>query len=233
MMDQLEKLFFNGNMLSCYKIVTTGKQYKNSDKYLQLFQKHQFQEIPMVEASDLAQSVERATEKYAEDNDVDRIRKISNEQKFQQEIKQLEYIAQNGLQHEKAQSFYTQGHLFLYAHHYNEAVYCFTQAVKHAPNKSVYAGILAQTMQRLNYSPIEALGYIELALTHDTTNARWYLVKALLLIQLFKDLGNEAFFNSAIYELSCAKDHCRDDQASLRLAIETTEREIGEILSLS
>ena len=231
-MDQLEKLFFNGNMLSCYKIVTKDKYFKNSDKYLQLFQKHQFQDIPLIGTSDSVQSIERATEKYSEDDDVDRIRKISNEQKFQQEIQQLEYIAQNGLQHEKAQSFYTQGHLFLFAHHYNEAVYCFTQAVKLAPSKSVYAGILAQTMQRLNYSPIEALGYIELALSNDTTNARWYLVKALLLIQLFKDLGNEAFFNSAIYELSCANEHCRDDQASLRSAIKSTEREIGETLSL-
>lgn len=228
-MDQLEQLFFNGNMLSCYKAVRE-KQCKNSEKYLQLFQQHQFQEIPFVEKSKLPQSIERENEKYIEDDEVERIRHIANEQHFQLEIQRLEQIARNGLQQEKAHSFYTQGHLFLYAHHYNEAVHCFMQAVKHAPEKAIYAGMLAQTMQRLNYSPIEALGYIELALTVDFKNARWYLVKSLLLLQLYKDLGNDAFLNSAIYELSCSNDHCRDDQASLRTAIESTEREIADML---
>ncbi len=228
-MDQLEQLFFNGNMLSCYN-VAIEKQYKNSEKYLQLFQQHQFQEIPFVEKSNLPQSIERENEKYVEDDEVERIRLIANEQQFQQEIQRLEKIARSEVQLEKAQSFYTQGHLFLYAHHYNEAVHCFMQAVKHAPEKGIYAGILAQTMQRLNYSPIEALGYIELALTVDSNNTRWYLVKSLLLLQLYKDLRNDAFLNSVIYELSCANDHCRDDQASLRIAIETTEHEIAELL---
>lgn len=228
-MDQLEQLFLKGNMLSCYKLVIE-KHYGNSENYLQLFQQHQFQEIPFVEKSNLPQSIERVNEKYVEDEEVDRIRHIVNEQQFHQEIERLEQLARNGLQHEKAQSFYTQGHLFLYAHHYNEAVHCFLLAVKQVPEKGIYAGILAQTMQRLNYSPIEALGYIELASTMDSNNARWYLVKALLLLQLYKDLGNDAFLNSAIYELSLANDHCREDQASLRTAIESTEREIAEML---
>ena len=228
-MDQLEQLFFNGNMLSCYN-VAKEKSYKNSEKYLQIFNQHQFQEIPFVEKSNLPQLIERENEKYVEDDEVERIRRIENEQQFQQEILRLEKIARSEVQQEKTQSFYTQGHLFLYAHHYNEAVHCFMQAVKHAPEKAVYAGILAQTMQRLNYSPIEALGYIELALTVDSKNARWYLVKSLLLLQLYKDLGNDAFLNSVIYELSCANDHCRDDQASLRIAIESTEHEIAELL---
>ena len=228
-MNQLEQLFFKGNMLSCYKALIE-KHYKNNGNYLRLFQKHQFQNIPFVEKSTIPQSKERENEKYVEDDEVERIRLISNEQQFHQEIEQLELIARNGLQHEKAQSFYTQGHLFLYAHQYNEAVHCFLQAVKHAPEKGIYAGMLAQTMQRLNYSPIEALGYVELATTVDSENARWYLVKALLLLQLYKDLGNDAFLNSAIYELSCANDYCRNEQASLRTAIESTEREIAEKL---
>jgi len=230
MMDQLEQLFFNGNMLSCYNAIIVENHYKNSDKYLQIFRQHQFQHIPNIEKFNLPQSIERENEKYDEDDEVERIRQIVDEQLFQQEIQQLEQIAQNGSKQEKAQSFYTQGHLFLYAHHYNEAVHCFMQAAKTFPEKGVYAGILAQTMQRLNYSPIEALGYIELALTVDAKNARWYLIKALLLLQLYKDLGNDAFFNSAIYELSCAIDNCRDDQVSLRKAIESTEREIAEML---
>ena len=230
MMDQLEQLFFNGNMLSCYNAVTIENHYKNSEKYLQLFQQHQIQDIPFIEKSNFPQSIERENEKYVEDDEVEQIRQIVDEQQFQQEIQQLEQIAQNGTQHEKAQSFYTQGHLFLYAHHYNEAVHCFMQAVKHSPDKGVYAGMLAQTMQRLNYSPIEALGYVELALTMDPENARWYLVKALLLLQLYKDLGNAAFLNSVIFELSCAIDHCRDEQVSLRTAIELTERELAEML---
>lgn len=230
MMDKLEQLFFNGNMLSCYNAVTVDNHYKNSEKYLQLFRQHQFQDIPFIEKSNIVQSVERENEKYAEDDEVERIRQIVDEQLFQQEIQQLEQIALNGSQQEKAQSFYTQGQLFLYAHHYNEAVHCFMQAAKTFPEKGVYAGILAQTMQRLNYSPIEALGYIELALTMDANNARWCLVKALLLLQLYKDLGNDAFFNSAIYELSCAIDNYHDNQNSLRAAIESTEHEIAEML---
>lgn len=229
-MDQLEQLFLNGNMLSCYKAVTKEQHHRDREKYLQLFHQHQFQEIPSFDKSTLTQSVERENEKYDEDDEVERIRQIVDEQQFKQEIQQLEQIAQNGSQLEKAQSFYSQGHLFLYAHHYNEAVHCFKQAVKQAPEKGVYAGMLAQTLQRLNYSPIEALGYIELALTVDNKNARWYLVKALLLLQLYKDLGNDAFFNSAIFELSCANDNCRDEQVSLRTAIDSTEREIAEIL---
>lgn len=227
-MNQLEQLFLNGNMLSCYK-AAEEKRYINSEKYLHLFQQHQIHEIPLVEKSNLSQSIERVNEKYVEDDEVERIRHIANEQEFQSEIQRLEQIARNGILHEKAQSFYTQGHLFLYAHHYNEAVHCFMQAVKHFPEKGVYSGILAQTMQRLNYSPIEALGYIELALTVDSKNARWYLVKSLLLLQLYKDLENDAFLNSAIYELSCANDNCREDQTSLRTAVESTEREIAEI----
>lgn len=227
-MNELEFQFFAGNMLSCYELL---KQEKHADeKFQNLLMHHQIQHIPTFENSAVAQSVEKSDETYLEDELFKTLRKIQDEEKFLAEIKKLEQTSTSDDAKSSAHSFYTQGSLFLHAHHYQEAVYCYQQAVKKDPSKGLYFGIVAQTMQRLNLSPIEALGYAEAAIRLNSNNARWYLVKSLLLVQMAKDLERMEFLDSAIYEIQLAEEYCMQEQASLKQAIDACKLEINQML---
>ena len=228
-MNNIEELFFRGSMRSCYELAKSIDEENN--KYLAIFKKHGFDELPSIPKTSEEQSLETPDEHYKEEQLLHFIRSIKEEKEFNEEIKKLEQLARTGTDAEKAHSFFTQGYLFLYAHHYEESLHCFRQAVKFQPSNAVYAGICGQTIFRLNVSPFEALAYLEHALQLQTTNARWYWNKSLVLMQLYKDLQQEAFLNNAIYELQQAIHFCRDDQASLNTALQSTEREIGQLIA--
>ena len=107
----------------------------------------------------------------------------------------------------------------MFAHHYNESVHCFRQAVKENPNKALYWGITGQTMHRFGWMPFDALGYLEQAITLDSKNARWKWNKALVLIQLAKDLQMAPFMANAAITLEEAIADCGEHQHSLKDAI--------------
>ena len=176
------------------------------------------------------QSVERANETYVEFDEVEKLRAIEDEDTFQQAVQQLEQDARTGTAERKAQSFFVQGHLFLLAHHYDESVHCFIQAVKHNPNKAIYYGICGQTMQRFNWSPFEVLPYLERAIELDGENARWYWNQSFILTQLYKDLQIEAFLENALIALEKAIAYCRDEQLSLRNGIDSALENMKEYL---
>lgn len=228
-MNNLEELFFRGNMKSCYEMAKSLKEENN--QFLALFKKHGFDELPTIPVTNEEQSLETSDEHYKEEELLLFIRSIKEEALFNDEIKKLEQLARTGTDTEKAHSFFTQGYLFLYAHHYEESMHCFRQAVKYMPSNAIYAGICGQTIFRLNVSPIEALAYLEHAQQLQPTNARWYWNKSLVLMQLYKDLQQEAFLNNAIYELQQAMQSCRDDQTSLSTALQSTEQEIGQLIA--
>ena len=228
-MNNLEELFFRGNMRSCYEMAKSLKEENN--QYLTIFMKHGFDELPTIPLTSAEQSIETTDEHYKEEQLVRFIRSIQEEALFKEEIKKLEQLARTGTDAERAHSFFTQGYLFLYAHHYEESMHCFRQAAKFMPENAIYAGICGQTIFRLNVSPLEALAYLEHALQLQPTNARWYWNKSLVLMQLYKDLQQEAFLNNAIYELQQAIQYCRDDQTSLSAALQSTEQEIGQLIA--
>lgn len=228
-LNNIEELFFLGNMRSCYEMAKSLKEENN--QYLAIFIKHGFDELPTIPKTKEEQSFETPDEHYKEEQQLLYIRSIKEETLFKEEIKKLEHLARTGTDSEKAHSFFTQGYLFLYAHHYEESLHCFRQAVKMMPSNAIYAGICGQTIFRLNISPLEALAYLEHALQLQPTNARWYWNKALVLMQLYKDLQEEAFLNNAIYELQQAIHYCRDDQSSLHAALQSTEQEIGQLIA--
>ena len=224
-MHEMEQYFYSGHVhlsLAAAKQVKEGTpEFEAAQQFIKMYERFGIGEIPNYTTKGKVNE-ERADETYAEMDEVAEIRAIKDEQAFSLRIKELERLAKEGTDEEKAQSFFTQGQLFLYAHHYDESVHCFIQAVKHNPNNAVYYGIAAQTMNRVSYSPFEVLAYLERAIELDPHNARWYWNKALVLTTLHKDLQKELFLENALITLEKAQDCVREDQKSLKSAIDNT-----------
>ncbi|MER2122391.1 MAG: O-linked GlcNAc transferase, partial [Solibacillus sp.] len=186
-MSNMVQYFYDGQFLKCYeeaKRQLLGGENDQAMQFLKIFEKYEYEKFPKPTAQ-IAQSVERANESYPENDEVEQLRALKDEQQFSKKVKQLEHDARTEDAERKAQSFYVQGHLFLMAHHYDESVHCFMEAVKHQPNKALFYGIAGQTMNRFNWSPFDVMVYIERAIDLDAENARWYWNKALVLTQLY------------------------------------------------
>lgn len=221
----MDDYFYNGELMKCYemaKLVVDGPEKALADKYIALLEEYDFAKYPKPTLIVEVQHAERADESYPESDAVVAIRAIKDEAAFAQHVKELEEIAKTGTASEKAQSFFTQGELFLFAHHYNESVHCFKQAVKENPNKGLYWGTTGQTMHRFGWMPFDALGYLEQAIILDPNNARWKWNKALVLIQLAKDLQMAPFMANAAIALEEALADCGEHQLSLTDAIQNT-----------
>ena len=224
-MHEMEQYFYNGQV---HRSLQAAKQVKEAaseadaaKQFIALYERFGVPAIPCYTKKE-EQSLERSDETYPEMDEVTAIRLIKDEEAFSLRIKELERIAKEGMDEEKAQSFFTQGQLFLFAHHYDESVHCFLQAVKYNPNKAVYYGIAAQTMNRFSYPPFEVLGYLEHAIELDPENARWHWNKALVLTTLYKDLQQEMFLENALIVLEKAQSSLREEQKSLKSAIDNT-----------
>lgn len=221
----MDDYFYNGELQKCYeaaKQVTDEHDKELADKYIALLEQYDFAAYPKPTQAVMAQEEERADESYPASDVVTEIRSIKDEAMFTQRVKALEEVAKTGTATEQAESFFTQGELFLFAHHYNESVHCFTQAVRVNPNNALYWGITGQTMHRFGWMPFDALGYLEQAIQLDPTNARWKWNKALVLIQLAKDLQMAPFIANAAITLEEAMAVCGEHQRSLNDAIQNT-----------
>lgn len=221
----MDEYFYNGELMKCYELakkVTNEEEKALAQKYINLLEQYELDHYPKPTAHLEVQHIERADESYPESDLVAEIRAIKDEAAFAKRIQQLEEVAKTGTPSDKAQSFFTQGELFLFAHHYNESVHCFQQAVKENPNKAVYWGITGQTMHRFGWIPFDALGYLEQAIQLDPTNPRWKWNRALVLIQLAKDLQMAPFMANAALTLEDALASCGEEQKSLKDAIQNT-----------
>ncbi|WP_336635271.1 O-linked GlcNAc transferase [Lysinibacillus fusiformis] len=221
----MDDFFYNGELMKCYeaaKMVTNEEEQALAQKYIILLEEYDLAHYPKPTLDGEIQHAERADESYPESDAVVAIRAIKDEEAFAMNIKQLEEVAKTGTGNEKAQSFFTQGELFLFAHQYNESVHCFQQAVKENPNKAVYWGMTGQTMHRFGWMPFDALVYLEQAINLDPTNPRWKWNKALVLIQLAKDLQMAPFMANAAIALEEAVVSCGEHQRSLKDAIQNT-----------
>lgn len=221
----MDEYFYNGELMKCYELakqVTNEEEKALAQKYINLLEQYELDHYPKPTAHLEDQHTERADESYPESDLVAEIRAIKDEAAFAKRIQQLEEVGKTGTPSNKAQSFFTQGELFLFAHHYNESVHCFQQAVKENPNKAVYWGITGQTMHRFGWMPFDALGYLEQAIQLDPTNPRWKWNRALVLIQLAKDLQMAPFMANAALTLEDALASCGEEQKSLKDAIQNT-----------
>lgn len=221
----MDDYFYNGELMKCYELakqITNEEEKAQAQKYITLLEKYELDHYPKATAHLEVQHAERADESYPESDLVVEIRAIEDETAFAMRIQQLEEVAKTGTSADKAQSFFAQGELFLFAHHYNESVHCFQQAVKENPNKAVYWGITGQTMHRFGWMPFDALGYLEQAIQLDPTNPRWKWNRALVLIQLAKDLQMAPFMANAALTLEDALASCGEEQKSLKAAIQNT-----------
>lgn len=225
-MHRMEQYFYNGQFhlsLQTAREALNDEQFaEQAAKLIALFERYELESIPLYTNKEDQQSIERDDETYEEQDEVHAIREIKDEKAFNERINELENVAREGQAFEKAQSFFTQGQLFLYAHHYDESVHCMLQAVKWNPNKAVYYGIAAQTMHRFSWSPFEVLGYLERAIELDPQNVRWQWNKGLVLTQLYKDLQQDLFLENALITLETAIETCRPEQKTLKIAIENT-----------
>lgn len=232
-MSNIVQYFYDGQFLKCYEEAKIqlqgGENEEQATQFLKIFEKYEYDKFPEPTAQ-VSQSIERANESYPENGEVEQLRAIKDEQQFSEKVKQLEHDARTADAERKAQSFYVQGHLFLMAHHYDESVHCFMEAVKQHPNKALYYGIAGQTMNRFNWSPFDVMVYIERAIDMDPNNARWYWNKALVLTQLYKDLNAEPFLENALIAIEKAIETCREDQVSLRSGIDSTLENLKEYL---
>ena len=221
----MDDYFYNGELMKCYELakqVTGGHEKELADKYIALLEEYGLATYPKPTVERGSQEEERPDESYPASDLVKEIRAIKDEAEFTNRVKLLEEMAKTGTEDEKAQSFFTQGELFLFAHHYNESVHCFSQAVKLNPNKALYWGMTGQTMHRFGWMPFDALGYLEQAILLDPSNARWKWNKALVLIQLAKDLQRAPFIANAALVLDDAIANCSEHQLSLKEAIQNT-----------
>lgn len=224
----LETYFYNGQFYQCFTEAKKQQHDEVSQKFLQLFANYHYDAVPRYTNKETPQSVERADESYTELDELQTIRAIQDEAAFNEAIKQLEHDARHAADARKAASLFIQGHLFLLAHHYDESVHCFMQAVTYNPNKALYHGFAAQTMHRFNWSPFEVMVYLEQAIELDPSNARWLWNKGLVLTQLYKDLQQEPFLENALITLEAALAACREEQKSVRSAIENTLENMRE-----
>ena len=225
-MKEMESYFYNGQFHACYKLAKElqedAEQGQLAKQFTTLFKQYHYDQIPCYTTIEATQSIERDDETYAELDEVEQIRAIKDETMFNEAIKQLEKDAREANTKRKAQSFFVQGQLFLLAHHYDESIHCFQQAVKHNPNHALFYGYAAQTMHRLSWSPFEVMAYLDRALDLDPTNARWLWNKGLVLTQLYKDLQKDGFLENTLITLEQALENCRPQQKSLKSAIENT-----------
>lgn len=220
---QMNAYFFNGEFHKCYAEAMKLQDDESARNYIQLFKKYEYDTYPIPTTDTRTeQSLEFADETYPEFEELKEIRAIKEEIDFQLRVQKLEKIAKTDIAEEKAQSFFTQGQLFLFSHHYNEAVHCFEMAVKNDPNVALYWGFTGQTMHRFGWMPFDALGYLEKAIDLDPDNARWKWNKGLVLTQLYKDLQQTDFLENALIVLEEARDLCRPEQGSLKTAIQNT-----------
>ncbi|MEO4052351.1 O-linked GlcNAc transferase [Solibacillus sp. CAU 1738] len=225
----IEQLFYDGQIHACYKEAIDNTEDVFAHQVIELYARFNLASIPHFTVPEQP-SIERENETYVEQDVVKEIREIADEGEFNECIKHLEMTAKFGSVEEKAQSFFTQAQLFLFAHQYDESVHCFIQAAKCNPNQALFYGMAAQTMQRFDYSPFEILGYLERAIELDVENARWYWNKALVLTELYKDLQQEPFLGQALITLEQAIACCRPEQKSLKIAIENTLENMREYL---
>ncbi len=232
-MSDMENYFYSGqvhaSLAAARQVKADAQEAPAAQKMIAMYESYGIHEIPMYTKKETP-SVERSDETYPEMDDVLAIRAIKDEQEFAARIQQLEQAAKEGTDEEKAQSFFTQGQLFLFAHHYDESVHCFIQAVRYAPNNATYYGFAGQTLARVSSSPFEVLGYLERAIELDPHNARWYWNRALVLITLYKDLQQEMFLEHAIRTLEQAQQALRADQNSLKDAIDNTFESLKDYL---
>lgn len=228
-MMNMEQYFYDGQFLKSYKAALQDFTNESRNQYLVIFEKYEYAHFPQPSAQ-LQQNIERADESYEELDEVEQLRAIQGEAQFAQAIKELENDARTADDVRKAESFFVQAQLFLMAHHYDESIHCFMQAVKHNPNKALYYGLAGQTMIRFSWSPFDTLPYIERAIDLDPQNARWYWNKALVLTQLYKDLQAEPFLENALIAIEKAIEVCRKDQTSLRNGIDSTLENLKEYL---
>ena len=127
-MHEMEQYFYSGQVhlsLAAAKQVQEGTpEFEAAQQLITMYERYGVGQIPNY-TTKVEASIERADETYAEMDEVAAIRAIKDEQAFSLRIKELERLAKEGTDEEKAQSFFTQGQLFLYAHHYDESVLCF------------------------------------------------------------------------------------------------------------
>lgn len=233
-MFEMDHLFFEGKikatLLAAEKILAkkdvTTDEFERAKKYCKLLTPYQLSQYPTLTPPLVAPSIERADETYEELDEVKTIRAIKDEDAFQQHIQQLEAQATTSDAATRAQSLMVQAQLFLLAHHYNEAVHCFKEAIKANPNHDLYWGLAGQTMHRFGWTPFDALSYLEQAVLLNPTNARWQWNQALVLLQLAKDLQEPAFLANASLLLEDAIIQCAPHQASLKQAIQSTYDEM-------
>lgn len=228
-MHLIEQYFYEGKVIASYAEAlraTNSDVHEQAQLFIKMYENYNVHTVP--KAVQGKQQQERVDEQYEAMDDVLALRQVKDEAMFQQMVQSLEKTAKEGEPKKRAQSFFTQGQLFLYAHHYDESVHCFKLAVEHNPSLAVYYGICAQTMNRLAESPITVLAYIERAIELDETNARWYWIRALVLLQLYKDLKKDMFLENTLVNLEEAKQLTRDDQKSLLVAIDNTFETVKE-----
>jgi len=220
----MDDYFYNGELMKCYAAAlqeVEGPEKTLALKYITLLDEYEIATLPKPIIGE-TQPTERGDESYPESDKVVEIRAIKDEVAFSKRVQALEEIAKTGTAAEKAQSFFTQGELFLFAHHYNESVHCFKQAVKENPNKALYWGITGQTMHRFGWMPFDALAYLEQAIILDSINARWKWNKALVLMQLAKDLQMAPFMANSAIALEEAIVFCKEHERALKDAIQNT-----------
>lgn len=224
-MHEMEQYFYKGqvhlSLKAAQQVKEDALEAEAAKQFIAMYERFGVPAIPCYRKK-VKQSQERADETYPEMDEVSAIRAIKEEAAFSARIQELERMTKEGNEEEKAMSFFTQGQLFLFAHHYDESVHCLIQAVKYNPDKAVYYGIAAQTMHRFSYPPFEVLGYLERAIELDSKNARWYWNKSLVLTTLYKDLQKEMFLENALIALEKAQSLLREDQKSLKSAIDNT-----------
>lgn len=170
------------------------------------------------------QSIESSDEQYPEldyiQGIMEDINKPSGKIEFENFISQIfkDIESNNDLKKEKA--YFHLAELKFRQGEYFEAFKCYYDAIKIEPSKALYYGYAAQMLLRsgnkdyLAFMPL----FTQRAIDLDPENARWHMLHGFACLGLSEKLHND-FKYQANFSLKTALKYCREDQISLKAAI--------------
>ncbi|MGV2939612.1 HIRAN domain-containing protein [Mesobacillus sp. LC4] len=174
------------------------------------------QPLPIPNQKNYPQSMERFDETYP---DLDRIREASTHDRIDEFLKEITAEMESSHAEIRAEASFLLGELYFLSGKVQEALELYMLAIRDNPNKALYWGYTAQVMNRNQVDALICSRVIRHAIDLDPANPRWHFLQAILLLRISQAEEIDQLIETFIYEITTARDLCREDQTGLKEAI--------------
>lgn len=168
------------------------------------------------------QSIERPDETYEELDELNNIlkdRSSEGKKKFGIFMERMIDDSSSLNREKRANAYFNLGEIYFLNQDYVSASRYYAEAAHNEPNKALFYGFAGQALLRDKESnPVLICIFLRRAIDLDLFNAKWHLLQGLALHRLVN--VSPYFKSSAKYELERAEEYCRNDQYSLKKAIQ-------------